>query len=193
MPEGKLETRLSEEERRLLLRHARLTLSRALRNEPQPHPAQVPERLMEAGAAFVTLRHGSELRGCVGVLSATKPLVDIVAEMALSAALNDPRFSPVAACELDDLTIEISVLSSPQPISPEQIEVGVHGLVVVRGLNRGVLLPQVATENSWDRETFLAHTCLKAGLPEDAWRDPQTSILAFTAEVFGEKEKGGTG
>jgi len=144
---------------------------------------------MEAGAAFVTLKRGDELRGCVGVLSATKPLVHTVGEMALSAALSDPRFPPVAASELDDLTIEISVLSPPQPIRPEQIEVGVHGLVVVRGLNRGVLLPQVATENNWDRETFLAHTCLKAGLPEDAWRDPQTSILAFAAQVFGEKEK----
>lgn len=186
---GSLETRLSEEERRLLLRHARLSLSHAVRKEPLPDLAQPPKRLMEAGAAFVTLKRGNELRGCVGVLSATKPLVDTVGEMAVSAALNDPRFPPVAASELDDLTIEISVLSSPRPIRPEQIEVGVHGLVLVRGLNRGVLLPQVATENAWDRETFLAHTCLKAGLPEDAWRDPQTSILAFTAEVFGEKEK----
>lgn len=140
------------------------------------------------GGAFVTLRRASdgELRGCVGQLESDEPLVRIVAAMAVAAASRDSRFEPVAAGELLSLRVEISVLSPLAPIEPHAVEVGRHGLAVRLRERRGVLLPQVAVEHAWDRETFLAQTCLKAGLPKDAWRQPGIGISGFTATVFGE-------
>jgi AmmeMemoRadiSam system protein A len=112
-----------------------------------------------------------------------------VARSAISAALHDPRFPPVQAAEVQGLEIEISVLSPPEPISPESIVIGRHGLIVVQGARRGLLLPQVAIERGWSGERFLEETCSKAGLPRGAWREPATRILAFEAEIFSEESK----
>ena len=143
--------------------------------------------LPEATGAFVTLKKHGELRGCIGTLECRRPLGEEVARAAVSAALEDPRFSPVRAAELDDLDVEVSVLGPLElidPADPSAIEIGRHGLVVEQGPRRGLLLPQVATEWKMDRETFLAHTCAKAGLPADCWRRGAT-VYRFAAEVFG--------
>lgn len=139
--------------------------------------------------AFVTLHKRGELRGCIGTFRSDKNIADVVSEMALASAFEDPRFPKLELEELEEIDIEISVLSPLRKIkNVNEIEVGKHGLYISRGFRSGVLLPQVATEYNWDRETFLVHTCLKAGLPEDAWKDPATKIEVFTAEVFGEND-----
>jgi AmmeMemoRadiSam system protein A len=181
---------LDPPERDLLLRIARDALECAARGAP---PARFPgeERgvLAEERSCFVTLRRRQDhaLRGCIGNLVATRPLAESVREMTAAAALRDPRFSPVATAEVEELAIGVSVLSPARRVTdPSEVRVGAHGVVVGRGGNRGVLLPQVASEQGWDRDTFLAHTCVKAGLPPDAWRDPDTEIQVFEADVFGE-------
>lgn len=147
------------------------------------------DTLLEKRGAFVTLKIGGRLRGCIGMVEPRKPLKDTVAEMARAAAVGDPRFVPVGEDEIDSLDIEISVLTLLRRIrSRDEIVVGTHGLVVERGPHRGLLLPQVATEAEWDAETFLGYTCEKAGLPRNAWRDPETRIFVFSAQVFREKE-----
>lgn len=141
----------------------------------------------EASGAFVTLKRGGELRGCIGTLECRRPLPDEVARIAASAAVEDPRFPPVRASELDGLDVEVSVLGPLEPIDPSDpgaIVIGRHGLVVEQGRLRGLLLPQVATEHGWDRLAFLAHTCVKAGLPPDSWRNG-ARVYRFSAEVFG--------
>ena len=146
------------------------------------------EDLPEASGAFVTLKKKGELRGCIGTLECRAPLAEEVARVAVCAAREDPRFEPVRASELDEIDVEVSVLGPLEEIDPSDpaaIVVGVHGLVVERGYRRGLLLPQVATELNWDREAFLAHTCLKAGLPADAWRSG-AKVYRFAAEVFGD-------
>jgi len=119
---------------------------------------------------------------------AAKPLLETVIEAAEASAFHDPRFPPLERRELSEISIDISVLSEPRPLrSLDEIQVGTHGLIVRRGLRSGLLLPQVATEYGWDRDTFLTHTCFKAGLPGDAWKAPGTEIELFSAEVFGER------
>jgi AmmeMemoRadiSam system protein A len=141
------------------------------------------------GGAFVTLYHGGELRGCIGHIADDEELGRVIVRCAVSACSDDPRFPPVSAAELRDIAIELSLLGPLEPIAgPDDIDIGRHGLVVERGWKRGLLLPQVATEWHWDRETFLAHTCHKAGLPMDAWRQGAT-LWRFEAEVFGESER----
>jgi len=141
--------------------------------------------LAEHLGAFVTLRTSrGELRGCIGHMTSDQPLGELLSELAVSAGTRDPRFPPVRRHELEGLHYDISVLSPMQPTAPKDVKPGVHGLYVRRGSRSGVLLPQVATEWGWDRETFLAQTCRKAGLPEDAWRDPETEILTFIAQVI---------
>ena len=138
--------------------------------------------------AFVTLNERGQLRGCIGYVSAVQPLYETIRGAAISAALKDPRFPPVKKDELDQLTYEISVLSPFHRIyNTDQIEVGKHGLMIRKGRNEGLLLPQVATDNNWNRLTFLQQTCRKAGLPKDAWEDAETDIFVFSAFVFGEK------
>jgi AmmeMemoRadiSam system protein A len=147
-------------------------------------------RLREPRGAFVTLsmRGSGELRGCVGYVEPVLPLGEAVARAAAAAAFEDDRFAPLSATELPLLTIDVSVLERPRPLRPEDVEVGRHGLIVAAHGRRGLLLPQVPVEHHWDRETFLDHTCRKAGLPKDAWREQGTELLAFTAEVFGEAD-----
>ena len=139
--------------------------------------------------AFVSLHKQGGLRGCIGTFIGLRPLVNTVQEMAISASLNDPRFPPVSEDELKEIDIEISVLSPLREIKDlSEIEVGRHGIYITRGYLSGVLLPQVATEYAWDRDTFLQHTCQKAGLPPDAWKQEGTKIEIFSAQVFGEKD-----
>lgn len=178
---------LGECERRVLLVVARQAISARLSSTPVALPDVAPE-LRRPGAVFVTLRRRAddELRGCIGTLEAHEPLVDVVARMAVSAATQDLRFLSVSVEELPSLALEISVLTPPFPIAPEQVQPGVHGLVIRAAGRSGLLLPQVASDHGWDRETFLACTCVKAGLPRDAWKDPRATLLAFTAVVFGE-------
>lgn len=182
------DTKLKEKERQHLLSRARHTIERVVggRSGASIDDSDAPE--IDAGA-FVSLHKKGSLRGCIGTFDTTSPIVKQVEEMAVAAATRDPRFSPVSESELDDLDIEISVLTPAREIEDiDEIHVGSHGLIISRGFQKGVLLPQVATEYGWDRETFLRHTCRKAGLPEDAWKDPNTKIELFTAEVFGEEK-----
>jgi AmmeMemoRadiSam system protein A len=174
----------SPEERELLLRLAHRSIELALEGRgidltpPTAH-------LAESRGAFTTLHLEGELRGCIGFVLPIQSLYAAVAESARAAAFDDPRFQPVTPAEAQHLKIEISVLSPLQPIRPEEVVVGQHGLVATQGNRRGLLLPQVPVEWKWDRETFLAQTCLKAGLPADAWQHG-AQLQAFTAEVFGE-------
>jgi AmmeMemoRadiSam system protein A len=138
--------------------------------------------------AFVSLktRVNGQLRGCIGHVEGDQPLVDTIRRVAVAAATEDPRFPAVTPDELASLRLEISVLSPLEPIHPEDVEVGRHGLLVRFRGRSGLLLPQVPLAQRWDRETFLDYTCRKAGLPADAWRHPDCVLLGFTATVFGE-------
>jgi len=147
--------------------------------------SELPPRLRELRGAFVTINKDGRLRGCIGQVVAQQPLADAVAQMAEAAALHDPRFSPLRPDELPHITIEISVLTPFKKIeSPDEIEIGKHGLIVRRGASSGLLLPQVATEYKWDTTAFLQNTCIKAGLPKDAWKDKNTEVYIFSADVF---------
>ena len=175
----------STAERQLLLRLAHDSIQSALEDRdldltpPSPH-------LAEARGAFTTLHLHTKLRGCIGYILPTDSLYKTVADTACAAAFDDPRFDPVTVAEAPRLKVEISVLSLLQPLEIDEIVVGKHGLIVAQGNRRGLLLPQVAVEWEWDRETFLSQTCLKAGLPADAWQRG-AELQGFTAEVFGEE------
>lgn len=172
-------------ERAELLRHVREALVAFFSGAMAPAvpSASVFER--HAGI-FVTLRHQHDLRGCIGHVESDRPLGLLAGRTAIAAATADPRFPPLTLPELETITIEVSVLGPLEAVdSIDQIEIGRHGLVVEQGRSRGLLLPQVASEWQWDRETFLAHTCLKAGLSSDAWTRGAT-IYRFEAEVFSE-------
>lgn len=178
---------LNERERSALLTLARGSIEAALEGKSPPRPETSSRALATECGAFVTLEKRGALRGCIGYVRGFKPLGQTVSEMAVQAALHDPRFPPVTRDELDDLTIEVSVLSPLSPVEDvSEIEVGKHGLVIQSGGRSGLLLPQVAVDQGWDRDTFLDHTCLKAGLPPGCWRGGDVTILKFTAEVFGE-------
>ncbi len=181
---------LSSEDRRALLDLARRAIAEAVRRGAALDLLELRGALGEPAGAFVTLHSHGKLRGCIGQIGALEPLGRAVADCAARSAVEDPRFDPVREEEVAELEIEISVLSPLQEIVPEQVEVGRHGLLVVCGNQRGLLLPQVATEYHWGRERFLEETCAKAGLERDAWRDPATQLLAFTAEVFSESDLG---
>jgi len=176
----------SPEERELLLRIAHAAIASALekRELDASVPAQFADHLSEPRGAFTTLYSKGKLRGCVGYPTALLPLYRTVIETARAAAFDDPRFVAVTPAEASDLRISISVLSPLRPIAAEAIDVGRHGLLITGGSRRGLLLPQVPVEHGWDRVTFLEQTCAKAGLPQDAWRNPQIKMEAFTAEVF---------
>jgi AmmeMemoRadiSam system protein A len=150
---------------------------------PSPH-------LAEARGVFTTLYSGHKLRGCVGYPAAILPLYRAVAETARAAANDDPRFAAISLPEARQLQISISVLSPLRPVSPDEIEIGIHGLVISQGPRRGLLLPQVPIEHGWDREAFLEQTCVKAGLAPEAWRRG-AQIEAFTAEVFADSDFAG--
>jgi len=178
---------LTEKEKNLLLNIVKKTIAAKLSNKDLPQAAVEAEIFKEKRGAFVTLKKRGHLRGCIGYIKAVKPLWETVQEMAVAAAFHDPRFPAVKAEELKDLTFEISILSPLHRIKNiDEIEVGKHGLYIIRGYNSGLLLPQVAVEYQWDRETFLGETCYKAGLPPQAWRDKETEIYIFSADYFGD-------
>ena len=176
---------LSEEEKKTLRRIAQSAIERRLREEPPEKIGGLTDTLREKRGAFVSLHKRGQLRGCIGLIQATKPLYQSVQEMAEAAAFNDPRFPPVSAKELPELDIEISVLTPLERIQDiREIEVGKHGLYIKKDFYSGLLLPQVATQYNWDRLTFLEETCRKAGLPRHAWKDSDTEIYRFSAEIF---------
>jgi AmmeMemoRadiSam system protein A len=181
---------IAPEDRTRLLALARRALDAHVRRGAAP-PVDV-ELNITAGA-FVSIFWRGQLRGCLGRLSPDVALPSLVVRLAQTVADSDPRFDPVRPDELADITLEISVLTPECEItSVDEIEVGRHGLIIARGSRRGLLLPQVATEHGWDRETFLDHTCTKAGLPAGAWKDG-ARICVFEAIVFGERDRTGTG
>jgi AmmeMemoRadiSam system protein A len=180
---------LDDSDKSALLKLARMTLAAYLADQTIPDYHTSRGALLERKGAFVSLHRGEELRGCIGQLYPDRELYKIVQHCVLSAALEDARFLPVKHEELKDLTIEISVLTPFRRVRDfDEIEVGKHGLYIVQGRFRGLLLPQVATQYCWDRTTFLAQTCRKSGLPESAWRDSRTMIHSFEAEVFSESD-----
>jgi len=184
---------LNKEEKQKILEAARLSIIEAVTGKRQFYPNATEEKLKENCGAFVTIKENGQLRGCIGYIQAVKPLYETVKDVAKSAAVNDYRFNPVAQDELDKLELEISVLTPLKKIKDiSEIEVGRHGLYMKKGFNSGLLLPQVATEYNWDKETFLKETCRKAGLPQDAWKDKSTEIYTFSAEVFNEQTISGT-
>jgi len=180
---------LSQADQKELLLVARRTLGVFLESGKTPSIETESSDLLEPRGAFVTLHKGAQLRGCIGTFESSDPLIDTVQRMVVAAATKDPRFPAVLTDELADLWLEISALTPRRQATADEVEVGTHGVYVTRGYSRGVLLPQVATEHNWDRETFLDHTCLKAHLPADAWRDSETTIEVFSAEVFGEQPR----
>lgn len=181
---------LTGEEKEALLRIAREAIEAGLEGKPPPGPAE-KGALEEKRGAFVTLKKRGRLRGCIGYIEPGKSLAKTVEEMAAAAAFQDPRFPPLRMEELKDLSLEVSVLTPLRRVSDVgEIEIGTHGLYIRRGGRAGLLLPQVATEWRWDRDTFLKETCRKAGLAPDAWKDPETEIYLFSADVFGEEQKG---
>ena len=198
---------LTNEEKSFLLRLARRSLEASVRGGPVPPalspaegsgiegnaaagkgevPREIPPALEAPAGAFVSLHQKGSLRGCIGYVQPVQPLYRTVMEAAGAAARQDPRFEPVQPADLPELDLEISVLSPCWKVRPEEIQVGIHGLMITRHQARGLLLPQVAVEHHWDRERFLEETCRKAGLLPDAWRKGAT-IEAFTAEVFSDQ------
>lgn len=180
---------LNLEEQGKLLGLARNTLEFHLQGLPLPSFQSSAPCLQQRRGAFVTLHREGHLRGCIGHIIPDDPLFHTIRQMAIAAATEDPRFQPVAFEELSLIDIEISVLTPFKRIkSVEEIQVGLHGLMMTQGRYRGLLLPQVAAEEGWSREEFLFHTCLKAGLHPEAWKETSTQIEIFSAQVFGEKK-----
>jgi AmmeMemoRadiSam system protein A len=178
---------LAEEDKHALLSIARSAIEAGCTETFSAPVGTESARLKEPRGAFVSLHKKGQLRGCVGYIRPHKPLDEAVEEMARAAAFEDTRFSPVTAAELNELHIEISVLTPLRKIATvDEVEVGRDGIYVSKGLYSGLLLPQVATEYGWDRETFLQNTCTKAGLEKDAWKDKDTEVYVFSADIFGE-------
>lgn len=177
---------LSEADRRAALELARKAVLEAVLHRRLP--ADIPRQgiFAERRGVFVTLHVRGRLQGCIGVTDPSETLGEAIVRCAASAAVEDPRFTPTKPDQLEDLSIEISLLSRLEPIEPDKIEIGRHGLLIVLHAQRGLLLPQVAIEHRLSREQFLEETCHKAGLRREAWRDPEVRLFGFTCEVFSE-------
>lgn len=176
---------LSDEEKRILKELAYATIKAKLEGNPLPSVANPKGKLLERRGAFVTLHKNGQLRGCIGYIEGHRPLWETVRDMAIQAAFHDPRFPALSPQEFPLIDIEISVLTPLEPLKDiSDIEIGKHGLVIRKGFYSGLLLPQVAAEYGWDRETFLEWTCRKAGLPPDAWKSKDVEIYIFSADVF---------
>ena len=179
---------LTTQEKQELLQVARKSVETAVRDHRMYEPSTSSVALQQDRGAFVTLKINGQLRGCIGYIPPMQPLIDTVRDVAALAALRDPRFPPVTASELANLQYEISVLSPLQRVRDvQEVRIGEHGLVLRKGQNEGLLLPQVPVEEKWDRKTFLEETARKAGLPASAWKDANTDIFEFTAIVFSEQ------
>ena len=180
---------LSLDEKRTLLAAARSAIEAKFLKKHPPLGVVKSPSLIEKKGAFVTLTVEGNLRGCIGRVEPQTPLFETVSEMAVSAAFQDPRFPPLTLPELSRCVLEISVLSALKRLSDlRELEVGKQGLMVRRGFSSGLLLPQVAAHNRWSAEEFFGQGCLKAGIPIDAWRKPETELFTFTAEVFSEED-----
>ena len=174
------------EQRKILLELGRDAIRTYFENSMVLSPP-AHEFLSVPSAAFVTLISNAQLRGCIGSTNASDPLGETIIHCAISAAFRDPRFPPLTEIEYAGISLEISVLSAFQRMEdPVEVIAGLHGVMITHRMRRGLLLPQVATEYGWDRDTFLMYACRKAGLADDAWKDPSTIIETFTAEIFGE-------
>ncbi len=179
---------LTAAQQEFLLRLARETITAHLRGMKKPPAATDDQVLKEKRGAFVTLHVDGDLRGCIGYPLPYKPLVETISEMALAAATQDYRFESIRENELERLRVEISALTLPSAVQdPTEVEVGRHGIIISKGGCQGLLLPQVPLEYGWDRETYLRHGCLKAGLPENEWKKG-AAIQVFEAQVFSEPE-----
>jgi AmmeMemoRadiSam system protein A len=177
---------LEKDEQEFLLRLARGTLEQYLKTGKRPKARVENKKFLEKRGAFVTLKVEGHLRGCIGYPLPVKSLYETIIDMAIAAATQDYRFSPLTAEELPRTNIEISVLTLPEPIKDtKEIEVGRHGIIVSKGPHKGLLLPQVPLEYDWDLETYLRHGCLKAGLDEEEWKRG-VDIEVFKAQVFSE-------
>ena len=175
---------LNDQQRNALLDLAYQTIVQYLSTRQTPAPQITDPALAQPCGAFVTLHRHGDLRGCIGHIIADQPLYQIVQQMAVSAAMYDPRFDSMSMSEMDDLDIEISALSPMQTITdPEQLLVGTHGILITKGVHRGLLLPQVATERQWDRYAFLEAVCQKAGLPPGSWKHG-AQLQVFSAVIF---------
>ncbi len=186
---------LTEEEGKKGLQLARAAIEQYLSKTTKLRaPDDLPASFEEKRGVFVTLNKFGGLRGCIGFPYPVFKLKEAIIEAAISAAVGDPRFPPVTKDEMEDVTIELTILTMPEVLKvkptelPKHIEVGRHGLIVKRGLYQGLLLPQVATEYSWSAEEFLCQTCWKAGLPQDAWMDKGTEVSTFEGQIFTEEE-----
>lgn len=185
---------LSEDEGKFLVKLARKAIETFIKERKKLNvPEDTPPTLKEEMGAFVTLNKDSLLRGCIGYPEPIAPLVNAVIDVAISAAVNDPRFPPVTVNELDDLKVEVSVLTKPKLIEVERpedyidnIKIGEDGLIIERGPYKGLLLPQVAVEWGWNVEEFLYNTCVKAGLTADCWLYPDVKVYKFSSQIFNE-------
>lgn len=178
---------MDDPEKKRCLAWVRTVITDRLRGESSRYEGAEPG---DSSGVFVTLRQQGDLRGCIGLLrSEGKVLSSVLKEAALSAAFGDPRFSPLTISELEQIEIEISLLSPFRMITnPREIILGTHGVLMYQGYRSALFLPQVATEQGWDRETFLSQLSRKAGLPADAWQGPEIRFQVFTAEVFSERD-----
>jgi hypothetical protein len=179
------QTTTPPEVRREILALVRRAVAAAAAGKPPPGPPDI-EKLKEQGGAFVTLKSDGRLRGCIGHFTGEGSLGETLVSMARAAAVRDPRFRPVRPGEVDQLSIQVSLLSPMEETDPDDVVPGTHGVYIRSGPFAGTLLPQVAEEEGWDRETFLSHTCLKAGLSPDCWKRSDTTVYTYTAEVFGD-------
>ena len=182
---------INEADERPLLAIARQALEARVAGDPPPRVDCIGALALRCGA-FVSIHNGDELRGCLGRLTPTSPLGATLVYLGGAVADSDPRFPPVLLDELRWLHLEISLLTPERPVSSiDEITVGQHGIVVEHGRSRGLLLPQVATEFGWDSETFVQHACMKAGLPQHAWK-AGARILVFEARIFAESDPAAT-
>jgi AmmeMemoRadiSam system protein B/AmmeMemoRadiSam system protein A len=180
---------LSKEQKKRLLEIAKLTIDQYLRTGKKLEVKEADPRLSQSEGAFVTIHKNGDLRGCIGNIIGRGPLYLTVRDMAISAATEDPRFQPMTKDEIPQTDVEVSVLSTPRVAKADEIEMGKHGVIISRGMNHGVFLPQVATETGWSKDEFMSQLCSqKAGLPHDCWKDPATKIEIFTADVFSEHD-----
>ncbi|UCF71296.1 MAG: AmmeMemoRadiSam system protein B [candidate division WOR-3 bacterium] len=175
----------SDDEKETLREIARTSIENVVRGKPVPKPKKITKKLQEPYGIFVTIKKHGDLRGCIGRYIGDHPVYELCGQMAQAAALQDPRFPPVTADELEDLEIEISVLTPMQPVRDKsEIVIGRDGLYIQKGIHGGLLLPQVPVEQGWDVDEFLVHTCYKAGLPVDSLRSKDIEVYRFSAEVF---------
>ncbi|MFA5422421.1 MAG: AmmeMemoRadiSam system protein A [Phycisphaerae bacterium] len=180
---------MDDKQRQTLLSTAKKTIEAVINGKPAPMVKSDDPQLNEKCGCFVTIKNGEQLRGCIGQFISDIPLVQLVSNMAVASSTNDVRFfnNPITPDELSELDIEISILSPLKKTDdPLSLRLGVDGIYIKRGCASGCFLPQVAAETGWTKEQFLSYCCShKAGLPANSWKDPNTDVLLFTAEVFG--------